>query len=99
MPFVEPLDAYFEPWGEFVEVGNAGHEVSIKGIWEEDFHEISSQYVSVSSSGPSIVVKTSDADLYNLDSGVRLVRKNKTYRVQDRHDDGAGLTDLFLSRA
>lgn len=97
--FVEDLDAYFQDFGEAVQVGlPATDEAEMQAIFDDDFQVVNGDYVDVSSSLPVLTVKTEDVVRLGISHGTRIVVRTADYYVTNHQPDGTGMGLLFLRK-
>ncbi len=69
-------------------------EATINGIFDNDYFEVNTGQVGVSSSTPAFLCRTSD--ITNVKFGHVITINSLDYKVRDIQPDGTGMTALIL---
>lgn len=94
--YLNDFDALFaqSEFGTVALLGEIGAEVSVPGIFDNEFYAVEERYGNVSSSQPVFLCATQD--VATVVGGERLAVNSTVYKIVDIQADGAGITKLVL---
>jgi hypothetical protein len=97
--FQENLSLFFEADDRAL-VGPECEEIEIPAIFSQTPQTLEDGgTLRVTSSQPSLLVQSTDVADLSVQEGTRVVAADVVYFVHDLQPDGAGMTQLFLSKA
>jgi hypothetical protein len=96
MAFSENLSLFLRDFGEAVQMGPEGSEVTITAIFDDEYYEVEGAYAPVSTSSPAITCES--ADVSAVVEGTRFVARGTEYEAVNPEPDGTGMTVIRLHK-
>lgn len=93
-PSWEDLEPFFDDFGVDALFGPEGSEEIIRGLFDDEHAQVSTEYYDTGTSQPMFTCPTPDVGSYT--QGARVVIHGVEYTVKDKQANGTGITEVYL---